>query len=478
MNNQLRHPASLLVFCATEMWERYGFYIVQTLLVLYLTIFFSWSDREAYTLVGTFTAITYISPVIGGFIADHFIGQKRAIIIAAIILFLSYTALAIFNTDHNLAFPLAGIAVGTGLLKPNISSLLGNAYTEHSPYRESGFTLFYLGITAGIILGTTLPSVIQHHWGWPAAYLTGSLGMIIALMTFSYGVYCYSIQNYQVHIPSWKKNIQAALSIVGLYCGVFVTIYFPALANLLFFSIVLFSGYYIVHVAKKESALQAKKTLTIGLLCIISILFWAFYFQMFSSFTLLIERTVHQQVFGLAFPPPYYVTMESIGMLCLGFFLARRKQKSETSASIKQMANKFFIAMLLMLLVYTLVILILRSHLNQHLLSPLFFIPLYLIISLAELLLSPVGLSAITRLASPHRVSTMMGIFFVSLGIGGFLSGKLALLTAMPHTHLPLAILKTHYADAFLKIDMVLFAATVFSFFVWLVIKRLARRMH
>ena len=117
-------PPSLRTFFATELWERYGFYVVQTLLALYLALHFKWPDKQVYALVGSFTALSYLSPVVGGWMADHLLGQKRAILIGAIVLLVSYVALSFTVSDFALSYSLAGITVGTGLLKPNISSLL------------------------------------------------------------------------------------------------------------------------------------------------------------------------------------------------------------------------------------------------------------------------------------------------------------------------------------------------------------------
>jgi POT family proton-dependent oligopeptide transporter len=167
---KINHPKSLRIFFATEMWERYGFYVIQTLLALYLTRHFNWNDKDIYALVGSFTALTYVSPVVGGWVADHLLGQKRTIITGGIILLICYFILGVITTDSLFIFSLAGIAVGTGLFKPNISSLLGNEYEEHSPQRESGFTIFYMGITTGIILGCTFPSQLTYYFSWSIAF--------------------------------------------------------------------------------------------------------------------------------------------------------------------------------------------------------------------------------------------------------------------------------------------------------------------
>ena len=365
--NLANHPPALRTFFTTEMWERYGFYVVQTLLVLYLSLHYQWADKKAFQLIGTFTALTYISPLFGGWIADHLIGQKRAIIAAIIILMISYIALSWLSTGKMLPIPLAGIAVGTGLLKPNISSLLGNSYDKKSRNRESGFTLFYLGITTGIILGTTVPSYIQSMFGWPAAFLSAAFCMTFAFFVFVVGIYRYKIEDYTPYNHCFKQALQAALLIVAMMVSFIIIFYYSLVADAVFIISTLVSIYYIVHCSKQESAKQARKTITIGLLCLISIVFWAFYFQIFSSFTLLIERIVGGSLFGVRFPPPYYVTVESIGMIVIGVFLARTKQQKNPTSNIIQIANKFYYSMIIMALAYSSIILIMSFDLNNTL---------------------------------------------------------------------------------------------------------------
>jgi len=471
---QAHHPASLRIFFGTEMWERYGFYVVQTLLALYLAIHFKWEDTKVYPLVGSFTALTYVSPVIGGWIADKLLGQKRTILIGAVVLFLSYLMLAFISSNHGLMITLAGIAVGTGLLKPNISSLLGNEYPEGSPHRESGFTIFYMGITTGIILGTTLPSYINHLYGWSITFLSAAFGMIIALAVFSFGIYRYRLADYYPYHHRPEKILYAAVMVILLWLGAFYILRDPMLANGVFGAVVLLSLAYLFSTVMGEQALQARQTIVIGLLCIISVMFWAFYFQMFLSLTLLLKRVAQPNLFGIPFPPPYYVAVQSLGMILFGIFLARRKKQMSITQRSISIGNKFFLAMFFITIAYLLITLACHSSQDDSLLSPLYFIPSYLMISLAELLLSPVGLAAITMLSSHKKVSTMMGIFFVSLGLGGFLSGKLAGITAISKEQmdsLSVSNLKALYAASFSHILYLLLGATC----ICIVLNRLIR---
>lgn len=469
-----KHPKSLRVFFATEMWERYGFYVVQSLLALYLAQHFQWSDKDIYALVGSFTALTYLSPVVGGWIADKLIGQKRAILLGAIVLCLSYCLLA---SNLGLTAALAGVAVGTGLLKPNISSLLGNEYLENSPRRESGFTIFYMGITTGIILGTTVPSHLSKIFGWPTAFASAAIGMVIAFMVFRLGITIYKIKDYNAYSFQYKQAIIALFLMALLWSLCFYILNSPQLANLIFGGVVLFSATYILYSVSKEDADQARQTLVIGLLCVISVMFWSFYFEMFMSLTLFISRLVEPTLWGIEFPPPYYITIQSIGMLLIGYFLSKKHPQQTLMERGVSTGKKFILAMFFMTIAYAIIAFVSTYSSLSGLLSPLLIIPAFLMISLAELLLSPVGLAAITFLADKNKVSTMMGIFFVSLGIGGFLSGKLATLTAIPHGESNLEVLHSLYATAFRQQLGILFTATIACLVIYAVIKFLLTRV-
>ncbi|WP_084273710.1 peptide MFS transporter [Legionella fairfieldensis] len=470
-NGLTTHPPTLRIFFATEMWERYGFYVVQSLLALYLTLHFKWQDQRIYELVGSFTALTYLSPVIGGWIADHLLGQKRAILTGAIFLFFSYLGLTFLHSDYGLPAVLAGIAVGTGLLKPNISSLLGNEYPVGSSGRESGFTIFYMGITTGIILGTTIPSILNINFGWSVSFASAALGMTFAFAVFVYGVHYYKIADYLPYEFRLIKLLKATGLMAALWLIAFYIFNYPIFADAAFAGVVFLSLTYLIFSIIREPAQQARQTAVIGLLCIISVLFWAFYFQMFMSLTLFIARVVRPTLFGINFPPPYYVGVQSFGMIVFGYLLSRSKPELTLTQSGVRTGNKFLLAMIFMSIAYILITIACYSKTPDALLSPLYFIPAYLMFSIAELLLSPVGLSAITVLASRKKVSTMMGIFFVSLGIGAFLSGKLANLTSINSQALSLFELKTHYAQTFTLLLYILLIATLFCVVLHRVIK-------
>lgn len=456
------------------MWERYGFYVVQSLLALYMAMQMGWPDDKVYALVGSFTALTYISPIIGGWIADHLLGQKRSILLGSVFLFFSYILLALDNTRIGLIMSLAGIAVGTGLLKPNISSLLGNEYPKDSLQRENGFTIFYMGITLGIVLGTTLPSILNYYYGWAASFSSAAFGMVVAGSVFLIGVKQYHIKDYYPREFKWQNGVKAIMLIAIIWAISFLILLHPHLADLSFGLVTCSAVAYVFYTYRQETNLQANQTLVIGLLCIISVVFWAFYFQMFLSITLFISRVVEPRFLGILFPPPYYVGLESVGMLVIGYFISRNKATVSSAHSGIKTGNKFILSLLFMVMAYSLITFICHSSHSSNLLSPLLFIPIFLLISVSELLLSPVGLAAVTRLSDRRKVSTMMGIFFVSLGLGAFMSGKIALITAVDDlSSLSLVALKAHYTQTFSTLYLILIGATL----VCIVLNRLIKKL-
>lgn len=458
-------PAVLKTFFATEMWERYGFYVVQSLLALYLALHFHWSDESVYTLVSAFTALTYLSPVMGGWVADHWLGQKKSIIVATFFLFIGYVALACMQSDAYLKLALTAVAVGTGLLKPNISSLLGHSYDKYPGARESGFTIFYMGITLGIVLGTTLPSYLQRTLGWSTTFASAAIGIFVALNVFCFGIKHYQIKDFHENRVCPKRAYyQAMAAILGLWFVCFLVLNDTHLGALVFSLVLALSVGFILRSARKESPHQARQTHVIGMLCFISVLYWAFYFQMFLSLTLFIVRLVKPTLFGFSFPAPYYVCVESIGMLIFGYFLSRKQSRASLKEIAIRASTKFASAVFAMTLAYAWIVAVSGLTPVNMLISPLLLIPPYLLISISELLLSPIGLSVVSMLANRKHVSTLTGVFFVSLSLGAYLAGALAKFTTIDPKWSSQAMIQAHYFHGFSILFLMLMVASFICF--------------
>ena len=180
------YPKALSFLFLTELWERFGFYVVQGLLVLYMTQYFGMSDNESYSILGIFTA-SNISPLVGGYMASKYLGYETSIIWGGFFLVAGYALLALPFTSIFADPALATIIVGTGLFKPNISSILGTQYKIDDPRCDAGFTIFYVGINCGILLAGLSSGYIREYLGWRVSFALASIGLIIGLFTFSDG---------------------------------------------------------------------------------------------------------------------------------------------------------------------------------------------------------------------------------------------------------------------------------------------------
>ncbi len=468
--------AILAVFVSTEMWERYGFYVVQSLLALFLALHFKLEEDEIYMLVGSFTALTYVSPILGGWLADHYLGQKKAILIGIVFLSVSYFMLAMATHLQALLSALAAIAVGTGLLKPNISALLGKQYGKNDKQRDSGFIIFYLGITVGIMLGTTVPSKLQENYGWAVCFLSASVGLVLAFIKFYFGSKFTAIKEQAIFKSNqWLNLLKAAVILLLTYALFFMILKTPSIATTFFIMISLFSAGIVLKIAFNEQGKQRRNTLSLLLLFVISIFFWAFYFQMFTTLTLFISHVVNPSLFGIHFPAPYFVAVQSTGIMVFGLILAKILPNASNKNVAYSVAKKFTLSIACLFLSYLMIWLTIKNNLGAELISILPLLAAYLVISFAELMLSPIGLSAVTKLANEKVVSTLMGVFFVSLGLGGFLSGQLAKLSAITGKHASIIEMKGQYLQAFDCFLLILAAAFILSCLLTKIIKHLGQ---
>ena len=183
----LGHPKGLFVCFATEMWERFSYYGMRALLILYLTKHWEFSDATSYLIYGAYTSLVYIMPVFGGMLADQILGSKKAVTYGAILLVLGHTGMAIESNQQIFYLSLALIVSGVGFLKPNISTMVGSLYEQGDPRRDSGFTIFYMGINIGAFSASLLCGYLGETFGWAYGFGAAGIGMLLGLIIFLWG---------------------------------------------------------------------------------------------------------------------------------------------------------------------------------------------------------------------------------------------------------------------------------------------------
>ncbi len=436
------HPKGLFVLFFAEMWERFSYYGMRALLIFYLTQHWLYNDEKASVIYGAYTALVYIAPVLGGYLADKYLGQRKAVLFGAVLLTIGHFLMAFEGQEavgHE-ANPmidvfwaaLAFIIVGSGFLKANISVIVGQLYPRTDIRRDGAYTIFYMGINVGAAVGTIIAGYLGQTYGWAYGFGAAGIGMLLGLIVFivfkplllgkgestvpekleapimgmKFEWLLYIVGFAAVAVTWWLVQNQA---IVGSILGVF------GLALVAF----------VVWEAIKIGGEDRDRIFAAMFLIIGSVLFWALFEQAGSSLNLFTDRYVDRQgVSASIFQSinPIYIIMLAPLFAGLWTWLAKKGLEPSTPA-------KFGLA-LIQLGAGFLVLVFGASAVGMENMTPVIFIFLiYLLHTTGELCLSPVGLSAMNRLAPAHMASLIMGTWFFASATGNFVAGLISAAT-------------------------------------------------
>jgi POT family proton-dependent oligopeptide transporter len=472
------HPRALPYLFLTEMWERFGFYVVQGMLVLYMTKSFGFSDSQSYTIMGVFSALAYISPFPGGFLADRVLGFRAAVIIGGFFLSAGYAMLALPWT-HEFYLSLATIIVGNGLFKPNVSSLLGSLYEVGDPKREAGFTIFYMGINLGVLLAGVSSGYVKDNFGWHAGFALASIGLLLGLIIFCCGIkYLLKARNNMGEMPVASAKMKMGI-VAGCLLMIFIiseflqnellTKWFLPLAGVVLLVFLLYTAW-------RQEASDRKQFLSLIALILSSVIFWMIFLQLFFSANLFIDRLVNKQVGSFHIPTTAFYSLESIFVLLLGPGFAWSWHTLSQNSRNPSPFLKFVLSIIFVGLGFFALACSTYFADDNHLVNPLWVVLSYLMLTIGELLLSPIGLSAVTTLSPRKIVGMMMGIWFVALGFGGEFAGSLAKLSNVPDGVTSLVDVMLIYRGAFFDYAWIAFGVAVLLFVVHLFLRKVLER--
>jgi len=451
-----QQPAVIPVFFATEMWERFGWYMIQALLVLYMTSqIFRFSDAKSYAILGAFSAISYITPIFGGYIASRILDFEHAVTLGGFLLAIGYALLSLPH-EHLFYVSLAIISIGNGFFKPNISSYLGDFYHQNDPYREKGYTIFYVGINVGALLSSGTSGYLVRYFGWHIPFLISSIGLLIGTVTFVFGLYYLRSTNNLHRIkPSIANKNPLIIALVYISAIVLTFISYVIIRDRAFANELMLGGGCAVFIglilyAFRYNASARNKMLACIFLTIVSIVFWAIFFQMFFSMNLFIERAVGRHIFDFVLPTPLFISLESIFIVLLGPCFATMWQKLSRKKKNPSIPTKFTYAMFALAITFFIAD-IGTHHTTSTGITNMFYIMIaYLFLTVGELLLSPVGLAMVTIYMPQELVGLMMGVWFVALGLGEKLAGVIAGYAAIPKHISAIPTMDQIYGHAFL----------------------------
>jgi POT family proton-dependent oligopeptide transporter len=439
----------------TEVWERFGFYTVSSLLILYLTKSFAFPDAQAYAIFAAFSAMLYVVPTLGGYIADNYLGYQRTLMIGTYILFLGYLVLALAGKQW-FYLSLALIVVGSGFFKSMPYSILSCLYKNRQGQIDGAFTIYYLSINAGGILPLLLGGLIARAYGWKLAFFIAAIGMLIGVITFA-----YFHKKKLKDIDTIHKTISwygKCIFIIAILAATVICMNLIKDTKLTYHLVEFLSIGLIVYVILSFRNLNNKErgnVVAVFLLTICGIIFFALYNQGPMSLTLFIDRNVNHHILGFNLPSSSFWIFNPIWILiigpCLGFVYGKL---ANNNADIS-IPTKFGIGILLMGIGY--LVIVIGSYLtnNNALVSPWWIVLSYAFQSAAELLVSALGTAMIAKLAPKRMLSLMMGVWFFGTAIGGLLSGYFAKWTEIKNIHMEKIAVMHTYDHAFLLFALI-----------------------
>jgi POT family proton-dependent oligopeptide transporter len=441
------HPRGLATLFFTEMWERFSYYGMRAILIYYMTDKIvkgglGFSDDKAGAVYGLYTAMVYVLCLGGGWVADRIVGQQRAVLVGG--LFIAAGEFCLMGPGQS-AFYLALVLlmVGTGLLKGNVSTIVGQLYRQEDPRRDSGFSIFYMGINIGSLVSPIFCGWVGERISWRLGFGLAGLGMLAGLIQYvlgakylgDAGLHPASTGDAAADVRQRRNAIWAVggglavLAALGAL-GATGAIAFTAtlISNslgwvLMGISVVVFAW---LIFSKTWTAEERKRSAAILVLFVASAIFWASFEQAGSSLSLFAERSTNRHIFGFEFPASWFQFVQPIFVVILApvfawLWLALNRRKREPSSPAKFSMGLVWAGLALAILVPAA---IMAAH--GALVSSWWLTGTYLLQTLGELCLSPVGLSAMTKLAPARAAGFMMGIWFLSISIGNWLAGKAA----------------------------------------------------
>lgn len=454
-NSLFNHPKGLYVCFATEMWERFSFYGMKALLLLYLTKYHLFTDQGGLEVLGSYAALVYAMPVIGGLLADRYLGMRKAVLFGGVLLAMGHLGMAVegeqarqvgervVRDERALSvfyFSLALIVIGVGFLKPNISTIVGRLYPPQDPRRDSGFTIFYMGINIGAFAATLLCGYLGETWGWRYGFGAAGIGMLAGLATFMRGQkYLQGIaepkdpallqERTMIGLSKeWAIYFWSLLGVVAVWQMLQFHGAVGVLLNGLAIAVLLGLVWFLTF---RCDPVERSRMIVLITLTLSTVVFWALFEQAGGSMTLYADRVTDRNLFGLTinasqfgFLNPMFIFLLAPLFAWLWMFLSRHGLEPGTPV-------KFALGIAQAGLGFGALVLGAATPNEAGLVAGYWLILAYLLHTTGELCLSPVGLSAVTKLAVPSVVGVMMGSWFLATAYSEFVAVQLAKLAAI-----------------------------------------------
>lgn len=428
------HPRGLSTLFFTEMWERFSYYGLRAILVLYMladpsTGGLGFTLGKASAIYSLYASMNYLLSLPGGWLADTFLGLRRAVILGGILISIG-NAFMFFEGIEVFYIGLALIILGTGLLKPNVSTIVGTLYRPDDRRRDAGFSIFYMGINVGALVAPLIVGYLAQRVNWHYGFAVAAVFMAGGMVQFALGAKYLPARVFEPVPPSdiieqqsrsnWLKYGLAATLALG--AGTFI--YSPTaegladfFGSLLLAIVVIVLGFLLLK--GSPDAYERRRLAVVCILFFISALFWSSFEQAGSTLTLFAEKSTIE-----LFPSSWYQSFNSAFLIPLApVFAALWMRLGDRQPSVPA---KFTIALVFVGLGYLWLVPAAQLAAGGNKVSPIWLTGTYFLHTIGELCLSPVGLSAMTRLAPARMAGFIMGVFFLSISSGNYIGGRVA----------------------------------------------------
>jgi POT family proton-dependent oligopeptide transporter len=438
------HPRGLSTLFFTEMWERFSYYGMRALLILFMTAPLAagglgFDTATAGAVYGLYTSMVYMSTLPGGWIADRLIGQRRAVLYGGILIASGHFSMAIPSLA-TFYLGLFLIVVGTGLLKGNVSVIVGQLYGPQDARRDAGFSIFYMGINTGAFVAPLICGYLGQNINWHLGFICAGFGMVLGLVQYALGgKHLGSAGLYPAPAP--REQMERARRTAMLWGGMFVAAvvafgagtYTGALpitpvqvadfaGVMLLGLIVVFFGW--LFTKGGQTSEERHRLYAIGVFFLAAAIFWSLFEQAGSTLNIFADRDTRTSIVGLPFPSSWFQSLNSLFLIVLAPVFAWiwiRLGDRQPSTPVK-----FALGLVLVGAGFGVLIVAARLAASGVQVSPMWLTVVYLLHTCGELCLSPVGLSAMTKLAPARIAGLMMGVWFLATSVGNFIAGRLA----------------------------------------------------
>ncbi len=448
------HPKGLYSLFFTEMWERFSYYGMRALLTIFLTAElatggFGMDRAESLGVYGVFTALVYLTPILGGWFADNILGQRKSILIGGLVMAIGQFMLAISafpdlmgDVESRKNFFYLGLGVlilGNGFFKPNISTIVGDLYDNADPRKDGAFTIFYMGINIGAFLSPFIAGTLGEKVGWPYGYLAAGIGMLIGVLWF-YGRR-HTLEDVGLP-PGYKEKgitslqgkdwrdilLYTVANVVFVFLVMLiwnntsdtvhtVMIWVLGIAGALFIGMSIFKG--------TSGSTEWTRVFVILILAFFNIVFWAGFEQAGGTFNLFAQENTNRVVGGFEIPTTWFQNINPIAIVTLAPIFSVLWVKLAAKKMNPRTPVKFALAMFIGAVAFFIMTQASNAAEGGNLVSPMWLVVVYVLLTVGELMLSPIGLSMVTKLSPGKITSIMMGVWMASFALGNYLAATL-----------------------------------------------------